>query len=152
MPSDITEAQARRLIAFAVERMGRQEGDGECWTLVNNGFQRLGFHKPSETYDWGRQLPNTAGARPGDVFQFSDVRVRVDQPDGAWQEQMRGMPRHTAILENIDSNGHATFLECNIGENRNVQRNRFHIRTADLSDGTTERTSGTIRVYRPQMP
>lgn len=152
MPSDIAEPQAQRLIGYAAERIGRQEGNGECWTLVNNGFQHLGFHNPPGIYVWGRQLENIANARPGDVFQFNDFSVRVERPDGSWEEQVRGAPRHTAILESIDNHGYATFLECNVDGNRRVQRNRFHVRTVDLIDGTSVRVSGTIKIYRPQMP
>lgn len=152
MPSDITESQAQRLVSYAAGRLGRQEGNGECWTLVNNGFEHLGFHNPSGVYVWGRELGNPGSARPGDVFQFEDFKVRVESQDGSWEEQVRGAPRHTAILESIDNHGYATFLECNVDGNRNVQRNRFYVRTVDLTDGTNVRVSGTIKVYRPQTP
>lgn len=154
MPTDTTDQQALRLIAFAADRLGRIEGNGECWTLVNNGFQSLGFHKPSSTYVWGRVIDQLSGARPGDVFQFSNFRVRVDT-DEAWSEESRGDPRHTAILESIDSNGYATFLESNVYGDKNVQRNRFYLKTADLNgdDGrTTVRVSGSFTIYRPRMP
>ncbi|CTQ58620.1 MAG: hypothetical protein RIE06_10535 [Roseibium album] len=154
---DVTEQEAQRLIAFATERLGRQEGNGQCWTLVNNAFENLDFHKPSAIYNWGREVEQLANARPGDVFQFSrfEVTVRVEN-DGGYEErtESRGAPRHTAILESIDENGIATFLECNVYENFNVQRNRFYVRTADLESGegerTTVRVSGRFTIYRPQ--
>lgn len=155
---DVTEQEARRLISFAADRLGRQEGNGECWTLVNNGFSTLGFHKPSATYAWGRQIEQLSNARPGDVFQFTrfEVSVRVENEDGyEVQTETRGAPRHTAILESIDENGIATFLECNVYSDYNVQRNRFRLRTADLDNGqgtrTTVRVSGQFRIYRAQM-
>jgi hypothetical protein len=154
---DATEQQAQRLIAFATERLGRQEGNGQCWTLVNNGFASVGFHKPAATYRWGRVVDQLANARPGDVFQFSNFRVRVRvENDEGWQErtQSRGDPRHTAILESIDANGRATFLESNVNGSFNVQRHRFYVRTTDLDDGNGERTtvrvSGSFTIYRPQ--
>lgn len=144
------------MIAYATQRLGQVEGDGECWTLVNNGFSSVGIHKPSATYAWGRVVEQLSNARPGDVFQFSNFRVtvRTENSDGWTEEtQTRGTPRHTAILESID-NGVATFLESNVNDNRNVQRNRFHVRTADLDDGsgekTTVRVSGSLTIYRPQ--
>ncbi|MEM5583424.1 MULTISPECIES: hypothetical protein [unclassified Roseibium] len=158
---DISEQQAQRLISYATARLGRVEGNGECWTLVNNGFQHLGFHKPAAIYAWGRVIDQLGSARPGDVFQFSRFTYRVEHSDGSWFEGSRGAPRHTAILESIDANGHATFLECNVNDAlnpqddaHNVQRNRFHVRTADINeDGgtrTTVRTSGSFIIYRPQ--
>jgi hypothetical protein len=158
---DITEQQAQRLIAFASGRLGRVEGNGECWTLADNAFSHLGFHKPAATYAWGRVVEQVSGARPGDIFQFTRFTYRVDRSDGSWFEGSRGAPRHTAILESIDANGYATFLECNVDDalnpqddRHNVQRNRFHVRTADINedDGgrTTVRTSGSYIIYRPQ--
>ena len=152
MASDITQSQAQSLIAYAARRIGIQEGNGECWTLVNNGFAHLGFLNPTGIYVWGREVPSVSEARPGDVFQFRHFKVRVERQDGSWEEQTRGAPRHTAILESIDSHGYATFLESNVNDNRNVQRNRFYVRTADLGDGTSVRASGMIKVYRPQTP
>ncbi|WP_133192649.1 hypothetical protein [Labrenzia sp. 011] len=156
--SDVTEQQASRLIAFATQRMGKVEGNGQCWTLVDNGFRSVGFHKPSATYHWGRVVEQLSSARPGDIFQFSNFRVavRTETADGSWSEnsQTRGAPRHTAILESIDANGLATFLESNVNDNFNVQRNRFHVRTADLEEGsdrTTVRVSGSFTIYRPQI-
>lgn len=160
---DISEQQAQRLISFADGRLGRVEGNGECWTLVNNAFQHLGFHKPSATYAWGRVIDQLGSARPGDVFQFRRFTYRVEQSDGSWFEGSRGAPRHTAILESIDANGLATFLECNVNDAlnpqddaHNVQRNRFHVRTADIVEEggghTSVRTSGSFVIYRPQTP
>ncbi len=155
---DITLREAQQLIAFANDRMGRVEGNGECWTLVNNAFQNLGFNKPAAIYAWGRVIEQVSNARPGDIFQFRrfEVTITVDNSDGSGttQTEERGNPRHTAILESIDANGLATFLECNVYGNRSVQRNRFHVRTADLETGPGQRTSvrasGTVTVYRPQ--
>ncbi|MBN9673271.1 hypothetical protein [Roseibium aggregatum] len=154
MPTDVTAQQAQQLIDYAVARLGRIEGNGQCWTLVNNGFQHLRFYKPSATYAWGRSVELSA-ARPGDVFQFTNFKVRVENPDGSWREEERGDPHHTAILESIDSNGYATFLESNVYNNKNVQRRRYHVKTADLNGTngrTTVRVSGSYIVYRPQMP
>ncbi|WP_305986722.1 hypothetical protein [Roseibium sp. MMSF_3544] len=152
---DVTEQEAQRLISFATDRLGRQEGNGQCWTLVNNAFSTLGFHKPSATYNWGREIEQLANARPGDVFQFRnfEVTTRVENDEGYETEtQSRGDPRHTAILESIDANGVATFLECNVNGSFNVQRNRFRLSTADLDDGegtrTTVRVSGSFTIYR----
>ena len=72
---DVNAQQAQRLINFATQRLGRVEGDGECWTLVNNGFQSVGFIKPASTYVWGRVVNQLSDAQPGDVFQFSQFRV-----------------------------------------------------------------------------
>jgi hypothetical protein len=154
---DVTEQQAQQLIAFAVQRLGQVEGNGECWTLVNNGFESVGFHKPSAIYAWGRVVDQLSGARPGDVFQFSQfqVTVREESSDGGWSERTdsRGAPRHTAILESIDANGNATFLESNVNNDRNVQRNSLRVRTATSTEGgttTTVTVSGSFIIYRPQ--
>lgn len=157
---DVTEQEAQRLIAFARDRLGRQEGDGQCWTLVNNGFSALEFHKPSSTYAWGREVEQLSEARPGDVFQFTNFRVdvSVDNPDGGGYDEFaeRGTPRHTAILVSIDGHGLATFLECNIGGSFNVQQHAFHVRTADWTNDEGRRTRvvtrGSFTVYRPRMP
>ncbi len=153
---NINEQQAQRLIEFATQRLGRVEGDGECWTLVNNAFQTLGFHKPSQLYRWGERVQQLSNARPGDVFQFSNFRVMTrSEDDEGYEEstQTRGAPNHTAILESIDANGVATFLESNVNGDYAVQRNTFRLKTMDTNeDGThtTVRISGSFRIYRAQ--
>ncbi|WP_428687335.1 hypothetical protein [Roseibium sp.] len=156
---DVTAQQAQRLIAFATQRLGQVEGNGECWTLVNNGFQSVSFVKPASTYVWGRVVNQLSQAQPGDVFQFShfEVTERIENPDGSWSEstQTRGAPRHTGILESVDAEGNATFLESNIGGSRNVQRNSFRVRTTQGTDAngvkTTVTVSGSFIIYRPQV-
>lgn len=155
---DVNAQQAQRLIDFATQRLGRVEGDGECWTLVNNGFQHVGFTKPASTYVWGRVVNNLSDARPGDVFQFTrfEVTIRVTQPDGSWEEQTlsRGAPRHTAILESVNGNM-ATFLESNVTDDQTVKRNDMGVRTAATTDDNGVRTSitvsGSFIIYRPQV-
>jgi hypothetical protein len=155
---DVNAQQAQRLISFATQRLGQVEGNGECWTLVNNGFQSVGFIKPASTYVWGRVVAQLSDARPGDVFQFSQFRVtvRTEHPDGSWEEQTisRGAPRHTAILESVNGNM-ATFLESNVTDDQNVQRNSFGVRTANSTDESGVRTSVTVSgsfiIYRPQV-
>ena len=135
---DVNAQQAQRLINFATQRLGRVEGNGECWTLVNNGFQHVGFDKPASTYVWGRVVANLSDAQPGDVSSSSrrfEVTRRVTQPDGSWEEQTisRGAPRHTAILESLNGNM-ATFLESNVTDDQTVKRNDFGVRTATTTD------------------
>ncbi|GAA0785188.1 hypothetical protein E1180_18525 [Roseibium denhamense] len=151
MPNDVTAQESQRLIAFAEQRLNQVEGNGECWTLVNNGFQHLNFHKPGATYIWGREV-RLSDARPGDVFQFRNFRSRVEREDGSWEVKTRGAPRHTAILVRVDLFGNATFLEANVNGSHNVQRNSFYIRTADIYDDEpfTVRISGSYTIYRPQ--
>jgi hypothetical protein len=155
---DANAQQAQRLIDFATQRLGRVEGNGQCWTLVDNGFQHVGFIKPASTYVWGRVVSNLSDARPGDVFQFNrfEVTTRVTQPDGSWQEQTlsRGEPRHTAILESLNGNV-ATFLESNVTDDQTVKRNDMGVRTATTTDDAGVRTSitvsGSFIIYRPQV-
>lgn len=154
--TDITQQQAQQLITYATDRLGRVEGNGECWTLVNNAFQHLNIHKPSATYRWGRVVELSA-ARPGDIFQFSDFQVSVrTEDDNGWSEesQSRGAPRHTAILVSVDPSGRATFMEANVNDDRSVQRNSFYIRTADITgtERITVRVSGSFTIYRPEQP
>ncbi len=156
---DVTAQQAQQLIAFATQRLGQVEGNGECWTLVNNGFSSVHFVKPAPTYVWGRVVNQLSQAQPGDVFQFSQfqVTVRIENPDGSWSEdvQARGAPRHTAILQSVDADGNATFLESNVNGSRNVQRNVFRVRTTQGTDAngvkTTVTVSGGFIIYRPQV-
>lgn len=155
---DVTAQQAQQLIDCATQRLGQVEGNGECWTLVNNGFQHLGFSKPAQTYRWGRVIQQLSQARAGDVFQFTQFRVtvRVEESDGSWTERVdtRGAPRHTAILESVDADGNASFLESNVNDDRNVQRNGLRVRTINSTDAngtkTTVTISGSFIIYRPQ--
>ncbi|QFT29324.1 hypothetical protein K1718_02865 [Roseibium porphyridii] len=156
---DVTAQQAQQLISFATQRLGRVEGNGECWTLVNNGYQSVGFIKPSGTYVWGRVVQQLSQAQPGDVFQFTrfEVTTRVTNSDGSWSETVmsRGAPRHTAILESIDANGLASFLESNVTEDQVVVRNNYGTRTYSSTDDNGVRTSVTVSgsfiIYRPQV-
>ena len=175
---DISKQQSAQVIRFALQRS--QEGNGECFTLVDNALRSLGVKSvadcaevtPSADYKWGREI-TLGSARVGDILQFRNfsVTMRTDTSiarssggnETRWEERKQDRPHHTAIIRVLPQSGALTVLECNVNGSRNVQSNELHLRSVTLpariataADGTcttigvTITVRGAVKVYRPQ--
>lgn len=151
-----------RVRQWAVDHLGQQVGDGECFALVDQALRNSGDKSaadfgqvgPNVDYVWGTAT-TLASLRPGDLIQFRNYRVRVvtvtvrrtTLPDGGWdestqtQERTDTRPHHSAVVDAVGSGGEVTVLEQNVGGVRRVRRNTL---TFSGSTNTTTTTAGNV--------
>ncbi|MBS0261648.1 MAG: hypothetical protein JSS02_06785 [Planctomycetes bacterium] len=124
-----------KVLEFAKKNLGKQVGNGECWTLAAEALAYAGAQPPNG-YRFG-EVVSLSQAKPGDILQFESVHLAGP---GYWT--ILGTPHHTAILESIDGSWIA-LLNQNVNHNRRVQ-----VTVINLGDYQ----SGTLTVYRPVAP
>src|SRR5262249_18319229 len=120
------------VLEFAVQNIGKQVGNGQCWTLGAEALAYAGA-EPPHGYVFGDVVP-LAQALPGDILQFYNAHfVGI----GYWM--ILGAPNHTAIVQLV--NGQTiTMLNQDVNHDLRVQTSVINM--ADF-------VSGTITVYRP---
>lgn len=140
---------------------GRQVGDGECWTLANEGLKAVAANctsygtEPclsSQSYIHGAQIYAFIPAQssqpdpPGGVLEAGVARGDVIQiwkgifksKDGR-RQQFAGDPDHTAVITSVEPNGILRVVESNVGGSKNVR---------DGSYDMSELTQGEVRIFR----
>ena len=121
-----------RVLNFAQANLGRQVGNGECWTLAFEALRAAGArHDQAHRYIFGQSV--TGQMMPGDIVQFENC---LFQGSNYWMQ----MAHHTAIIHSMESPGVYRILHQNVGGNRRVQFGRINMR--DLR-------RGTLAPYRP---
>ncbi|MGO8690558.1 MAG: CHAP domain-containing protein [Thermoguttaceae bacterium] len=123
----------QRILRFATDQRGQQVGDGECWTLADQALKAAGAQHPG-AYVWGRPLAAGERVFPGDIVQFSSVRLTHGS---AWTTL--GAPNHTAIIEHVKAPHVYVLIHQNF-DGKVVKET-----TVDLST----KTAGTFIIYRP---
>lgn len=151
MPA-VSAPQGLRIVSYLSTRIGSTIGAGECWDAAENAIKDIGAARPgTDLYVWGTVVQH-ADLQPGDVLQFSQFTVTVTQDDGSWAQQTFGAPRHTAVVESINSDGSVNILHQNYGGARNVtQLADIHLSSGTVGSATVT-TSGSVTRYRPQVP
>ncbi len=110
---------SEKILKYCVERLGRTEGDGECWTLaenavVNSGGKSSKSQTPNfgttSNYVWGT-VKQIADAKGGYILQFrnynweSSSTIDVTFADGSGSvdtsSKSESRPHHTAIFSNV---------------------------------------------------
>jgi hypothetical protein len=131
----------RKVIEYAQARMGKQVGNGECWTLADLALSFAGARRPGRDglalYAFGRKLSSKTKLLPGDVLQFEKAEF-YHQDKSGWSSQ--SMPHHTAIVYKV-SGTKVTLLNQNVGGDKTVKTTIINL---------AERTKGTITRFRPQ--
>ncbi len=157
---------AQQIMNFANQRMGTSHGDGQCFTLADDALKNAGAKSAADfgkvtkdaDYVWGAAVKRT-DVKPGDVVQLRsyrfDRKVETNNPDGSGSEteDFQERPHHTAIVEQVNSDGSMTVLEQNAPEGSPVVRNKLFFSGGTSESGNTKTTikvKGTIRFYRPQ--
>ena len=141
--------------------MGRQVGNGECWTLAHDGLKAIAATcseqgqepcMPSQSYIHGVAvytfIPATkpdsnpgrsvleAGVGRGDIVQILSAHFKSrDGRRQAWA----GDPDHTAVVTSVDRNGVIAVAEQNVGGVKKVRTGSY-----DLS----EMFKGEVRIFR----
>src|SRR5262249_5434679 len=116
---------------FALNHLGQQVGNGECWTLAEDALLFAGA-KPAVGYVFGDKIP-LSSTQPGDILQFESA-VFV----GATYWMQMGFPHHTVIVDAVQGNQFAI-----------VQQNFNGVRKVQLSAiNLADQRSGTVTAYR----
>jgi hypothetical protein len=140
--------------------MGTQVGDGECWTLANEGLKAVAANctsrgqepcMASQSYVHGSLIysfiPATssrpsppggvreAGVARGDIIQFLSAHFKK-----GGSEQWAGMPDHTSVITSVEPNGLLRVVESNTGGVKVVKTGSYDM--ADL-------VGGEVRIFRP---
>ena len=121
-----------RVLNFAKANLGRQVGNGECWTLAFEALRAVGArHDRAHQYIFGRAVAGQM--MPGDIVQFKDCLFKGSN---YWTQMLH----HTAVVHSRQEIGIYRILHQNVGGNRRVQFGLINI--ADLR-------SGILTAYRP---
>jgi hypothetical protein len=127
-----------RVLKFAESNLGKQVGNGECWTLADQALASAKAKRPGRNgykpYEFGRPLKADEAPLPGDIVQFEMAKF-VSKKGGVAE-----MPHHTAIVAKVTSSKFEV-LHQNWNNSRDVSRFRF-----DLND----LKNGTVTFFRPQ--
>ena len=119
------------IVAFGIENVGKQVGNGECWTLGAEALKAAGARRPNG-YVFGNEIP-LDHAVPGDIIQFESARF---VGPNYWIQM--GVPNHTAILYVVNGTK-MLLLNQNVNGSRLVQ-----FSMVDMAELQT----GTVTVYR----
>jgi hypothetical protein len=120
-----------KILEFAVNHLGMQVGNGECWTLAEDALIYAGA-KPAVGYVFGDKI-SLSSAQPGDILQFESA---VFVAPTYWMQM--GFPHHTAIVDAVQGSQYV-ILQQNVNGNLKVQMSTINM--ADLR-------SGTVTAYR----
>jgi hypothetical protein len=165
-----------RVVAYVSTLQGRQVGDGECFSLVDNALSANGLRSaaaygeitPDADYVWGRPVSLTQ-VQPGDVLQFRNFRIvkRItttqQMPGGQLarteSEDFEERDHHTAIVERNFGDSVSIFEQNVEPEGRVVQRNRIALKSHTENETNAAESSqnfiqisveGEVFAYRPQ--
>ena len=120
----------KKIVAYAASQIGKQVGNGECWTLGAEALKYAGAQPPRE-YVFGDEV-KLDQAKPGDILQFTSVRLENER-----MYVLLGTPNHTAVV--YSHTGTRFFiLHQNFG-NRNVSL---------LDIDFAQMKQGEVKVYR----
>lgn len=123
----------KSLVAFCKEHMGKQVGNGECWTLADEAFKACKLKRPTEDARvWGRLVDwEKEKLMPGDIVEYRSAKFSNGSATG---------PEHTSVVIKGGRKS-GVIAEQNWGGDKTVRESSL-----DLKD----LTSGEIMVYRPE--
>lgn len=135
--AEAAEKRAReiplKLVAFCKENLGKQVGNGECWTLANEAFKAVGLKRPgSDIRVWGRLIDHEKEKlQEGDIAEYRTAKFS----NGTWTG-----PEHTSVVVKVNRKS-IVVAQCNWGGNKNVTEMEFDPSTL---------VSGELKFYRPE--
>jgi hypothetical protein len=136
------------IAAWCESKMGRQVGNGECWTLAHDALEAVSA-MPSQSLIHGSLLYTyippaspeppggilEAGVARGDVIQL--LKAHFKSKDGS--QKWAGDPDHTAVVTGVELNGVLRVVEQNSGGVKVVKKGSY-----DMS----ELVKGEVRIFR----
>lgn len=122
-----------KIVAFCKTNIGKQVGNGECWTLADEAFKSSGAKRPpGESRVWGRLVDFAKEPlEPGDIVEFKAAQISGYGTTG---------PNHTAVVVKGGRRGQCTVAEQNWSGVKKVRETPLDLRGL---------VSGEVMVYRP---
>lgn len=128
----------RKVNSFVKASIGKKIGRGECWDLAaqalnNAGAKwdgRFGFGKPVD--------PGKECIYPGDVIQYTGVRVHYQKGNTFYEEEM---DQHTAMVYEVRGKGDFVVAE------QNTNRLGKRVGLSELELANVSR--GKVEFFRP---
>jgi hypothetical protein len=143
-----SKSSSQRVLEYGTTKLGHKVGRGECWDLPFYALKQAGAKTPQDLgkdlYVWGEVISNLADAQPGDILQFSGVRLHREWREGnrtRW-EDFNFATRHSAIVEKVDGGLFFTILNAHVNGSKRVTRLRINLSPENIK-------AGTITLYRP---
>ena len=145
-----------KVVEYAKSQVGKQVGNGECWTLANEAMKSAGTKSsfnftdtPNKgdyvwgtlTYglDGGKETGTLKDVKPGDVVQFRDTKFSGKKGNGTYTMTAS---HHTALVLKADKDAKTiTIVHQNWSGKKTVAEATLAL--GDLKEGW-------IKVYRPQ--
>src|SRR3954469_15393266 len=85
----------QKVQAYVRSTLGKKAGRGECWDLAAEALNRAGADWDGQ-FGFGTKVdPLKECVYPGDVIQFTNVRVSYRKGDTFYEEEM---DQHTAVV------------------------------------------------------
>ena len=123
-----------KIVAYCKGQVGKQVGNGECWTLADECFKSCGLKRPgSDMRAWGRKLDlSKEKPQPGDIAEYRSAKFSNGSMSG---------PEHTAVVTGLaKKKGVLIIAEQNWGGVKKVHETELD--PAGL-------VSGELMFYRP---
>lgn len=146
-PPDQNLSASQRVVRYAKVKVGHVVDRGECWDLPFFALKASNAKTPhdlgTDLYVWGTVIADLKSAQPGDILQFSNVKIHREWREGnkvKWQDFTFG-ERHSAVVESVDGMFFTT-LNAHINGKKKVTRLVLNLSPENI-------TSGTITLYRP---
>ena len=142
------------IVAFCEANLGRQVGNGECWTLAHDALEQVqSLATPkvmtSQGTIHGQCIYSRNGGttlsgsvdliRPGDIVQYLECKFERRQNGRLVYSSTAGAPDHTSVVTGMKESM-VEILHQNVGGVRKVQRGELVVE---------ELVSGKLWVYRP---
>ena len=123
-----------KIVAFCEVNIGKQVGNGECWTLANEAFKATGAQRPrGQGRVWGRLVDiDKEALEPGDIVEFEAAQITGYGTTGS---------NHTAVVVKGGRRGKCTIAEQNWSNVKKVRETGLNLRNL---------VSGKVMVYRPE--
>ena len=107
---DEVPAVNRKVHSFVKSSLGKKIGRGECWDLAAQALNSAGA-KWDGAFGFGKPVdPKKDCVYPGDVIQYTDVRVHYQKGNNFYDEEMY---RHTAVVFQVKEKGKYVVAEQN---------------------------------------
>lgn len=122
-----------KLVAFCRENLGKQVGNGECWTLANEAFRACGLKRPGgQLRVWGRLIDlKTEKLQAGDIAEYRSAKFS----NGTWTG-----PEHTSVVVEAKRDS-IVVAQQNWAGKKTVSEMEFDPETL---------VSGELMFYRPE--
>ena len=153
MAKDISTTEGASIVTWLKTKANSKIDRGECWDAAEAAIKTVGARRPgTQLYVWGRVV-TPASLQLGDIIQFSGFKVHILKEDGSWQELTFGIPRHTAIVSYLNTDGSVDVMHQNYDDVRSIQTLEW-VYLKSGTYGTTKVTvkGGTVACYRPTKP